>query len=123
MNTQELNISGLSIACKIWGKAENPPIVALHGWLDNANSFDPLAEYLKNNYYFIAVDLPGHGYSSHLPLSSNYHFIDGVLIVVQIINALKLDKVHLIGHSMGACLASIVGGIAPNRFLSLSLIE
>ena len=123
MNTIELNISGLSIACKVWGNPDNPPVIALHGWLDNANSFAPLAPFLENNYYFIAVDWPGHGHSSHLPMSSNYHFIDGVLTIVQIINALKLEKVHLLGHSMGACLASIIGGIAPDRFLSLSLIE
>ena len=123
MKTQNLNISGLSIACKMWGDPANPPIVALHGWLDNANSFDLIAPYLENNFYFIAVDLPGHGHSSHIPMSSNYHFIDGLFTVVQIINALKLDKVHLLGHSMGACLASIVAGIAPERFLSLSLIE
>lgn len=123
MNTQELSISGLSIACKIWGNPDNPPVIALHGWLDNANSFDPIAQYLQNNFYFIAVDLPGHGHSSHLPMNSNYHFIDGAFIIVQIINALKLNKVHLLGHSMGACLGSIVGGIDPERLISLSLIE
>lgn len=123
MKMIELNISGLTIACKTWGKPENTPIIALHGWLDNANSFDLLAQQLQNNYYFIAVDLPGHGHSSHLPLSSNYHFIDGVFIVVQIINALGLDKVHLLGHSMGACLGSLVAGVAPDRFISLCLIE
>lgn len=123
MNTIELLVQGLSISCKSWGNPENPPIVALHGWLDNANSFDQLAYILQNKFYFIAVDLPGHGHSSHLPTSSNYHFIDGVFTVVQIINALQLDKVHLLGHSMGACLGSLVAGVAPERLLSLSLIE
>jgi pimeloyl-ACP methyl ester carboxylesterase len=123
MITQDLSIPGLSIACKIWGNPANPPIVALHGWLDNSNSFDLLAPYLQNDYYFIAVDLPGHGHSAHLPISSSYHFIDGIFTIIQIINALKLDTVHLLGHSMGACLASIVGGVDPERFLSISLIE
>lgn len=123
MNSQELRIQGLTIAYKTWGNPENPPIVALHGWLDNANSFDYLAPYLQEHYYFIAIDLPGHGHSSHLPLSSNYHFTDGIFTVVQIIDALGYDKVHLLGHSMGACLASLVGGVAPERFLSLCLIE
>ena len=123
MITQELSVAGLSIACKTWGNPANPPIIALHGWLDNANSFDPLAPYLQNNYYFIAVDLPGHGHSSHLPSSSNYHFIDGIFVIVQILNELQLNKVHLLGHSMGACLGSIVGGVDSERFLSISLIE
>lgn len=123
MKTVELNIPGLSIACKTWGNPNNPPIVALHGWLDNANSFDEIAKYLQDNYYFIAVDLPGHGHSSHLPQGCVYHFTDGIFTVVEIINALKLDKLHLLGHSMGACLGSLVAGVAPERFLSLSLIE
>ena len=123
MNTQELKIAGLSIAYKTWGNPEHPAIIALHGWLDNANSFDPLAHYLDDKFYFIAIDLPGHGFSSHLPKSSNYHFMDGIFIIVEVLNALKLKKVHLLGHSLGACLASIIAGIAPERFLSLSLIE
>jgi pimeloyl-ACP methyl ester carboxylesterase len=123
MITQELSISGLSIACKTWGNPANPPIMAIHGWLDNANSFDPIAQYLQNNFYLIAIDLPGHGHSSHLPMSSHYHFTDGIFYIIQILNALKFDQVHLLGHSMGACLASIVGGVDPERFLSLSLIE
>lgn len=123
MKNLQLAIPGLVIACKIWGNPKNPPILGLHGWLDNASSFDPLAKQLQNKYYFIAVDLPGHGHSSHLPLNSNYNFSDGIFNVIQIINTLHLDKVHLLGHSMGACLGSLVAGVAPDRFLSLSLIE
>ena len=123
MITQEINVSGLSIACKIWGSSDNPPIVAIHGWLDNANSFDLLAPYLEKNFYFIAIDLPGHGHSSHLPPSSHYHFIDGIFLIIQVLDALKLNKVHLLGHSLGACLASMLGGIGSKRILSLGLIE
>jgi pimeloyl-ACP methyl ester carboxylesterase len=123
MKTLNLSIPGFSIACKTWGSPNKPPILALHGWLDNVNSFTYLAPYLENDFHFIAVDLPGHGHSSHLPAGCNYHFFDGIFIVLEIIKALELDKVHLLGHSMGACLASLVGGVAPERFLSLSLIE
>ncbi|HRD69074.1 MAG TPA: alpha/beta hydrolase [Legionella sp.] len=123
MNELKLTIPGLTIACKAWGNPANPPIVAFHGWLDNANSFDKMALYLESQYYFIAVDLPGHGLSSHLAPGSHYHFIDGVFTLIQIINALNLNKVHLLGHSLGACLASLAAGIAPERFLSLNLIE
>ncbi|CAM2895426.1 alpha/beta fold hydrolase [Legionella worsleiensis] len=123
MTPLELSIPGLTIACKAWGNPENPPVIALHGWLDNANSFDKLAQLLHHDYYFIAVDLPGHGHSSHLPEGANYHFIDGIFTIIHILDALKAEKVHLLGHSMGACLGSLVAGVAPHRFLSLALIE
>lgn len=119
----EISIPGFLIAGKSWGHPENPPILALHGWLDNGNSFDQIAELLQNNYHFIAIDLPGHGHSSHLPPGSNYHFIDGIFTIIQIIDALNLKKVHLLGHSLGACLGSIVAGVAPDRISTLSLIE
>jgi pimeloyl-ACP methyl ester carboxylesterase len=123
MNSLELNIPGFSIAYRTWGHPENQPIIALHGWLDNANSFEPIAECLEEHYYFVAIDLPGHGLSSHLPAGAHYHFIDGLFSVVHIIEALNFNKVHLLGHSLGACIASLVAGIAPQHLLSLSLIE
>ena len=123
MEIIEINIPGFTIAGKTWGNKTNPPILALHGWLDNANSFEPIADYLKESYYFIAIDLPGHGFSSHLPEGMHYHFIDGLFTTIQIIKALKFPKVHLLGHSLGACIVSLVAGIAPNYLLSLSLIE
>lgn len=118
-----LNISGYTIACKLWGNPNHPPIIALHGWLDNANSFDQLAVYLQKEFYVIAVDFPGHGHSSHLPEGYHYHFNDTIFLLIDIINALRLDKVHLLGHSMGACLGSLAAGVVPDRFLSLALID
>ena len=123
MKEIQLSIPGFTVAAKTWGAPKNPPILALHGWLDNANSFDLLAPYLEPNFYLIAVDLPGHGHSSHLPEGCYYHFFDAIFTVIEILDALKCKKVHLLGHSMGACLASMVAGVLPTRFDSLLLIE
>lgn len=118
-----LSIPGFTIACEAWGDNTLPPMLALHGWLDNAMSFAPLANYLKHHFYLVAIDLPGHGLSSHLADGGHYHFIDGVFSIINILNTLGFDKVHLMGHSMGACLASLVAGVIPERLLSLILIE
>lgn len=123
MRTFNLIIPGFTIACKAWGDETLPPILALHGWLDNANSFDLLALHLEKKFHLIAVDLPGHGLSSHLPQGCYYHFIDGIFTIINILNALNVEKAHLLGHSMGACLASLVAGVIPERMLSLTLIE
>lgn len=118
-----LEIPGFTIGYKSWGTPDKPTILALHGWLDNAGSFDLLAPFLQDNFHVIAVDLPGHGLSSHLPPGYQYHFIDGIFTLNTIIQALNLEEVHLLGHSMGACLASLVAGVVPERILSLALIE
>lgn len=123
MHEFNVSIPGFTIACKAWGDKSLPPMLALHGWLDNADSFAPLADFLKKEFYLIAIDLPGHGLSSHLAPGCNYHFIDGVFNVVTIINALGFEKIHLLGHSLGACLASLVAGVIPDKILSLALLE
>lgn len=119
----DLSVPGFTIACKAWGSRENPPMLALHGWLDNANSFDRIAPVLARRFYLIAIDLPGHGQSTHLPAGSHYHFIDGLFNSLSIIDALGWQQVHLLGHSMGACLVSLIAGVAPERVLSLNMIE
>lgn len=123
MKAFTVNIPGFTIAVKAWGNPELPPMLALHGWLDNANSFDLLAPYLETQFYLLAVDLPGHGHSSHLPEGCHYHFSDGIFTCLQIIQALGFQQIHLLGHSMGACLASLIAGVAPEQIFSLILIE
>ena len=53
-------------------------MIGLHGVQDNAASFDELAPYLRVPS-FLALDLPGHGRSSHFPLYATQQFLDYVL--------------------------------------------
>ncbi|KTC78123.1 alpha/beta fold hydrolase [Legionella brunensis] len=123
MKTFNVAIPGFTIAGKAFGNPNRPPMLALHGWLDNANSFDLLAPYLEKQFYLLAIDLPGHGHSSHLPEGCYYHFTDGIFSILEVMKALQLKQVHLLGHSMGACLASLIAGVAPEKILSMILIE
>lgn len=123
MNASTIAIPGFIIAYRTWGNPNLPPLLALHGWLDNANSFALLAPYLAEQFYVIAIDLPGHGHSSHLPTGCYYHFSDGVFNILQIVKAFGFERYHLLGHSMGACLGSLVAGVVPEQILSLAMIE
>src|SRR5688500_18494360 len=61
-----------TLAARRWGDASSPPLLALHGWLDNAGSFDALAPLLAARWQVIALDFAGHGRSSHLAAGSWY---------------------------------------------------
>ncbi|KAF4532370.1 hypothetical protein B566_EDAN003674 [Ephemera danica] len=39
----------------------------MHGWQDNAATFDPLLAMLPSSLSVLAIDVPGHGFSSHYP--------------------------------------------------------
>lgn len=126
MNTpRELRIGlpHLTLAALEWGDASAPPLLALHGWLDNAGSFATLAPLLASRHRVIALDLPGHGHSDHLPAGASYHYIDHVRATLATLDALELPRCRLLGHSLGAGIASLVAAAAPARIERLHLIE
>jgi pimeloyl-ACP methyl ester carboxylesterase len=113
----------LSLAAQIWGEADAPPLLALHGWLDNAGSFAFLAPKLAERFRVIALELPGHGHSSHLPAGISYHYVDYVGAVLNAADALGLERYALLGHSLGAGIASLAAAATPQRIDRLFLIE
>lgn len=104
------------------GRAGAPRVLALHGWLDNAASFVPLAAHL-GDIELIAIDLPGHGHSVHLPAGAHYTFELAVHHVLDVADALGWDTFRLLGHSMGAGISSLVAAAVPQRIERLVCIE
>jgi pimeloyl-ACP methyl ester carboxylesterase len=112
------------LAALQWGDASAPPLLALHGWLDNAASFTRLAPLLAARRRVIALDLPGHGRSVHLPERAlRYHVVDAVDHMLDAADALGLARFDLLGHSLGAGIASLLAAAAPARIERLLLIE
>jgi pimeloyl-ACP methyl ester carboxylesterase len=113
----------LSLSALIWGNHAAPPLLALHGWLDNAGSYSLLAPRLAEHFRVIALELPGHGHSSHLPAGIRYHYVDYVSAVLSAADALGLERYSLLGHSLGAGIASLAAAATPQRIDRLFLIE
>ncbi len=124
MQSQELNfnIDGLQFAAQTWGDPAHYPILALHGWLDNSASFSALAP-LLNNVYIVAIDMAGHGQSSHRPGVFPYNIWEDVAEIFAVADALGWKAFSLLGHSRGAIIATIAAGTFPDRILKLGLIE
>ncbi|MBN0986187.1 alpha/beta fold hydrolase [Amphritea pacifica] len=122
--TEELRfqVNGHQIAAKCWGDRSATPVLALHGWLDNAATFNRLAPQLRG-IRLIALDLMGHGFSDHRPASMPYYIWDNVMDVIGVADQLGLPRFSLLGHSMGASIATLIAGAFPERVEKLVLIE
>ncbi|XP_012176064.1 probable serine hydrolase isoform X2 [Bombus terrestris] len=104
------------ISGKWWGPIDQQPIVALHGWQDNAGTFDKLIPLLPSNVAILAIDLPGHGLSSHLPIGQFYYiFWDGLINLRRIVKHYKWNKVKLLGHSLGGAISFLYAASFPDE--------
>lgn len=117
-----LTIRNLELAALHWSAKSSTRILALHGWLDNAQSFWPLAEKLPD-IDFVALDFPGHGHSGHRPAGEILHFVDYVADVYDVLNSLEWDKCLLMGHSMGAGVASLFASSFPEKLDGLICLD
>ena len=113
----------LQLAAKEWGDPTLPPLLAIHGWLDNAASFDALAPLIATQFHLVALDLPGHGRSQHRPLGVRYHFVDYLDDVLAAADSLGWKTFSLLGHSLGGGVASFIAAAFPERVQKLFLIE
>jgi pimeloyl-ACP methyl ester carboxylesterase len=104
------------------GTPDEVRVLALHGWLDNAASFVPLSAHL-HGIDLVALDLPGHGASPHLPPGSEYSLAGTVHAVLDAADALGWDGFAVLGHSMGAAIGSILAAAAPQRVTRFVAIE
>jgi pimeloyl-ACP methyl ester carboxylesterase len=104
------------------GNKDGAPLLAMHGWLDNAASFLPLMPHLRE-FDVVALDLPGHGASAHRMPGYDYVFVDWIHDALDALDALGWKSARLLGHSMGAAIATLVAASAPERVQKMALIE
>ncbi len=113
------------VAALVWGNPERPVWLALHGWLDNAASFSRLAPLLveRLDVCIVAVDLPGHGESVHRSHEMDYAPWGYASDVRNLLDELGVERVTLLGHSMGAIIANLFAASFPERIEHLILLD
>ncbi len=104
------------------GTPNGTKVLALHGWLDNAASFLPLAAQLPQ-LDLVMLDLPGHGRSAHLPPGADYNLMVTINAVLEVADQLGWEEFSVLGHSMGAGIGSILAASLPQRVQRLVAIE
>lgn len=107
-------------------KTADLSVVFLHGWLDNAGSFKALMEQihqLNPKLHLLAVDHFGHGLSSHKSRDNYYPFHDYIADMYQLLDKLSPNRLILVGHSLGALIASCYSAAFPEQVEALVQIE
>ena len=111
------HIDGLKLSYSEVNPDRPITILFLHGNSHGHKSFrNQLQEPKLSDYRLIAVDLPGHGHSSHL---SDYSLIELSSAINKFINFLQLEKVVIVGHSLGGHVAiHLLNYIRPDGILT-----
>lgn len=117
-----LNLPHIELAAHLYGPDDGQPVLALHGWLDNAMSFARLAPKL-DGLRIVALDLAGHGHSGHRPAGASYPLWDYALDVLQVAEQLGWQRFSLLGHSLGASVSMLLAAALPERVERLALID
>lgn len=121
-NNRIISLPYAQLAALEWNAEQATTILALHGWLDNAASFSHLAPLLAD-YHVLAIDLLGHGESDRLLTETEFNFENAITLVKDVIEHLGKDNVILLGHSIGATIASMVAIHYPQWVKKLIMID
>jgi pimeloyl-ACP methyl ester carboxylesterase/aryl carrier-like protein len=118
------DVGSLRLCVCEWGPQDGVPILCLHGILDQAAVWGPVASRLASQgYRVIAPDLRGHGRSQHAPTPNSYQLLDVLSDLDGLTTQLFDEPFTLVGHSMGAALAAVFAAVRSPKVASLVLVE
>jgi pyruvate dehydrogenase E2 component (dihydrolipoamide acetyltransferase) len=117
---REIEVAGLRLRYLELGEGDRLPVLLLHGFGADLNTWMFMQPELADGRRTVALDLPGHGGSAKEvgagDPESLTDFAEGAL------DALGIERVHLVGHSMGGGVAGLLALRRPERVASLTLI-
>ncbi len=120
LNPQTIEVGGRRMRYLKIGEAEGTPVVLIHGFGGDLNSWLFSQPALAQKRLVYAIDLPGHGGSSKQVDGGHLAFLASA--VVGLLNVLEIGSAHLVGHSLGGATALELALSHPGRVKSLTLI-
>ena len=114
-----IDYKGVDIFYSDYGKGDT--IVLLHGFLENSTMWKDLIPKISKSNRVISIDLLGHGDSGCIGYVHTMEMMAEA--VATVLNNLKLDKVTLIGHSMGGYVALAFIEMYPKKVNGLCLMN
>lgn len=113
-----VDVGEVRLACRVSGEPGGGAVVLLHALGKNGSDWDPIAEELGRRCRVYVPDLRGHGRSGW-PGKYSFELLRDD--VAALLDALRLERVTLIGHSMGGVTAYLYAMKHPERVERLVL--
>ncbi|MBW4577071.1 MAG: 2-succinyl-6-hydroxy-2,4-cyclohexadiene-1-carboxylate synthase [Aphanothece sp. CMT-3BRIN-NPC111] len=98
------------------GSSDNQPLLLLHGFMGSSDDFKNAMALLADQFYCIAIDLPGHGKTQVLGGEECYTMPNTAQALIYLLDQLNIEKSYLLGYSMGGRLALYLTLHFPDRF-------
>ncbi|NNC54903.1 MAG: alpha/beta fold hydrolase, partial [Pseudomonadales bacterium] len=119
-------VNGMRYAAQRWRNGDPAkslaPVLCLHGWLDNSESFARLAPLLEQ-CDVLALDMAGHGETSHRSAHARYDIYDDLEDIADLTADFGWQRFRLLAHSRGAGIAMLFAAVFPQRIESLVSLD
>ena len=116
---KKIKIDGFNLCLSIWeGKGRD--VFCVHGISSNSRVWNTIAESLKDKFNFIGIDLRGRGHSG---APGGYSLKNHVEDIKKVLQQLNIDKVILMGHSLGAYICIMFAAIYPEFVEKIVLFD
>jgi len=103
-------------------KGQGEPILLLHGFALSTEAWKNQIQEFSKNYRVIAIDLPGFGYSDR-SMSINYSRRSQAEFVNRFMEATRITRAVVVGHSMGGGIAAQLALAHPEKVGKLVLVD
>jgi pimeloyl-ACP methyl ester carboxylesterase len=114
-------VDGVRLHVRDEGPREVPALVLVHGLGASLHTWDPWVDALSTSFRVVRFDVPGHGLTGPDP-SGDYSDERSRRLLAALLDSLALDRVTLVGHSMGGRVAWSFAAEEPERVAQLVLI-
>lgn len=121
LSLEQIAVGDLNIHYYEGGPDDAQTLLMVHGFAANKDNWLRFARHLSQDYRVIALDLPGFG-ASDKPAGS-YDVGTQTERLANVVQALQIDKLHLIGNSMGGHISALYAARYPDQVLSLALLD
>jgi len=114
---------GLRLFSRVYAgpSADVPVVLCLHGLMRNSRDFEYLAVHLAGRYRVVAPDVRGRGFSARDANSSHYQIPTYLADLLLLLRGLGVDRVNIIGTSMGGLMAMVLAAMQPRLVASIVL--